>query len=215
MSLQLSDDRQSFRFGRLLLIVVAAFLLSGFDERWASIAIALLTVLLVVVAFRTTALRTTSPRLAVLTLVAVGAAVVTAFADRDSWTNALSAFAQTALVAILLVLVLRAVVGSDVIDAQTIVGAVTAYTMIGMAFTSLYVGIDLIDDAQISIPNSDRPQYAEFSFVVLTTLGFGDQTPTEPLAARIVVIQAVGGQIFLTVFIARLVSMYRRPRPGG
>jgi len=211
-----ADASAPFRFERLLLIVVAAFMLSGFDGRWASITISLLTVALVLVAFRATSLRTSSPILAALTVVAMFAATVTALVDRDSSANAASAFAQATLLSILLVLVVGAVVRSDRVDSQTIVGAVTAYAMIGMAFAQLYFGIDAIDDGQLSIPNTDRSQYAPFSFVVLTTLGFGDQTPTDPFAARIVVLQAVTGQIFLTVFIARLVSLYRRPTvPDG
>lgn len=201
----------SFGFGRLLLIVIAAFMLSAVDERWANTTIGLLVAALVIVAFRATSLRTSSPKLAVATVVALAATVATAVTDRDSSATAVSAFAQAVLVSILLVLVLRAVLRSDEVDTETIIGAVTAYAMIGMAFSAFYVGIDVIDDGQLSIPNSDRPQYASFSFVVLTTLGFGDQTPTAPFASRVVVLEAVIGQIFLTVFIARLVSLYRRP----
>lgn len=206
-----ADAPASFRFGRLLLIVAATFMLSGFNERWAHVVIALLVVVLVLVAFRATSLHTSSPRLAVLTVAAAAAAFGTALTDRDSAASAVSAFAQAALVTVLLLLVIRAVILSDRVDSQTITGAITAYAMIGMVFAALYVGIDIFDDGQLSIPNSDRTQYASFSFVVLTTLGFGDQTPTAPFAARVVVLQAVTGQIFLTVFIARLVSLYRRP----
>ena len=208
---RLADAPAPFRFERLLLIVVAAFMLSAVDERWASVSISLLTVALVLVAFRATSLRASSPRLAALTVVAMFAATVTALVDRDSSANAASAFAQAALLSILVVLVVRAVVRSDRVDGQTIIGAVTGYAMIAMAFAQLYIGIDAIDDGQLSIPFADRSQFAPFSFVVLTTLGFGDQTPTAPFAARVVVLQAVTGQIFLTVFIARLVSLYRRP----
>ena len=210
-----ADATASFRFGRLLLIVVVAFMLSAVDDRWANAVTAFLVVALVLVAFRTTSLRTSSPKLALLTVVAVAAAVMTTFTDRTSSAMAVSAFAQAALITILLALVLRAVLRSFEVDTQTIIGAVTAYTMIGMAFAALYVGIDIVDDGQLSIPNSDRSQYAPFSFVVLTTLGFGDQTPTAPFAARVVVLQAVTGQVFLPVFIARLVSLYRRPGSDG
>ena len=53
-----------------------------------------------------------------------------------------------------------------------------------------------------------------FSFVTLTTLGYGDITPISPLAQRFAVLEAIVGQIYLVVLVARLVSMHvaRRPR---
>jgi len=65
----------------------------------------------------------------------------------------------------------------------------------------------------------DQGEYLYFSFVVLTTLGFGNQLPTASFSARFTVIEAMTGQIFLATFVARLVSLYPRrsapPRPGA
>jgi hypothetical protein len=47
-----------------------------------------------------------------------------------------------------------------------------------------------------------------FSFVCLTTLGFGDVTPSSPLARGLVCVEAVLSQIYMAVFVARLVSQY-------
>jgi hypothetical protein len=49
-----------------------------------------------------------------------------------------------------------------------------------------------------------------YSYVVLTTLGFGDITPNGAVAERVTVLEALLGQVFLVVLIARLVSTYER-----
>ena len=51
------------------------------------------------------------------------------------------------------------------------------------------------------------PQLAYFSFTTLTTLGFGDIVPLNPLARSLVVLEALVGQLFPVILIARLVTM--------
>jgi voltage-gated potassium channel Kch len=50
-----------------------------------------------------------------------------------------------------------------------------------------------------------------FSFVTLATLGYGDITPRGDIARGIAIIEGVGGQLFLAVLVARLVSLYSKP----
>ena len=49
-----------------------------------------------------------------------------------------------------------------------------------------------------------------FSFVTLATLGYGDVLPRSELAESLAIVEAVGGQMYLAVLIARLVSLYSR-----
>jgi voltage-gated potassium channel Kch len=54
-----------------------------------------------------------------------------------------------------------------------------------------------------------------FSFVTLTTLGYGDFTPATDIGKVMVTFEALIGQVFLVTLVARLVSMYgvaRHPR---
>ncbi len=52
------------------------------------------------------------------------------------------------------------------------------------------------------------PRLLFFSFVTLTTLGYGDIVPASPLASSLAVAEAVTGPIYLTVLIARIVGFY-------
>ena len=49
-----------------------------------------------------------------------------------------------------------------------------------------------------------------FSFVTLATLGYGDIVPRTEVAQGLAIVEGVGGQLFLAVLIARLVSLYAR-----
>jgi len=46
-----------------------------------------------------------------------------------------------------------------------------------------------------------------FSFVTQTTMGYGDITPATPLARSLATLQAIAGQLYLTVLVARLVAL--------
>ena len=49
-----------------------------------------------------------------------------------------------------------------------------------------------------------------FSFVTLATLGYGDIVPRSDVARGLAIVEGVGGQLFLAVLVARLVSLYGR-----
>ena len=53
-----------------------------------------------------------------------------------------------------------------------------------------------------------------YSFVTLTTMGYGDIMPVHPLARALAVLEALTGQLYLTILLARLVSLELRSRQG-
>lgn len=105
-------------------------------------------------------------------------------------------------------------------------GAIAAYILIGFMFAFVYQLFFLLrpDAFNFSIhPAGEswkamKAQLVYFSFVSLTTLGFGDVTAVHPLARSIVTVEALIGQLFPAITIARLVSMelfYRQQRAAG
>lgn len=206
-------DEPRTRFGALLILVLLTFVVTAFDHAVGRAISLLLTAALVVATFRIS--RVASPKGLFWTLlVAVGTSVAfgLAFDAGSSWL-AVATILQAAIFAAMVVAVSGAVLRSPVVDLQTVLGAVSAYALIGMAFGWLYLGVDLLDDAQFDIDATSWPEFFGFSFVVLTTLGFGNQLPTEPFAERLVAVEAVLAQIFLAVFIARIVSLYGTTLP--
>jgi voltage-gated potassium channel Kch len=57
-----------------------------------------------------------------------------------------------------------------------------------------------------SMPNVELSNIIYFSFTTLTTLGYGDITPVTWMARNLTILESAIGQIFLTVFIARMVG---------
>lgn len=208
---QEQTDADRGRFGLFLTILTTAFIVSGFGGKAASAIGLLLSALLAVVAFRNARMLRDTRWLTALCTVSVGSTVALLLMDGDSTWRAVPMLLQAAMLTVLVVGTVMTALGRSVVDLQTILAAISAYVLIGFVYAWTYLAIAVIDDDQFSMPSSDPTQFFEFSFVVQTTLGFGDQLPTEPFSSRIVVTQAVIGQMFLATLVARLVSLYGRP----
>lgn len=95
----------------------------------------------------------------------------------------------------------------------TLFGALCSYLFIGLSWAYIYLLLVLINpDAfhGLSYLQNGRQdnEFIYYSFVTLTTIGFGDIYPTEELAKTLTWLEAYTGQIFLTVVIAMLVGRY-------
>lgn len=106
------------------------------------------------------------------------------------------------------------------VSVDHLVGAAAAYVMLGVTFTYAFLvlkalvgGPVLLGEGELcgrleAVADVDLADYLYYSFVTLTTLGFGDLTPGT-LGARVLTgVEAVTGQLFLTVLIARLIGMH-------
>jgi hypothetical protein len=94
-------------------------------------------------------------------------------------------------------------------------GAVAVYLLLGLTWSLIYHAIALqIPDAFKGLENLTegdnelhRLHFQYFSFTVLTTLGFGDIVPVNPIAQMSAVFEGIVGQLFPAILIARLVSL--------
>jgi len=156
-----------------------------------------------------------------LPTLAVGGLVVTSLTLRwmrllsdAEWLTAPDALMSAVLCAILAAIVLAQVFRDGPITSQRLQGAVAVYLLFGLAwaFTYTVIGLRWPDAFAISssaqYPNSDiRSQFVYFSLVTLTTTGYGDITAVHPLARSLVTAEALVGQLFPAILLARLVSM--------
>jgi hypothetical protein len=106
-------------------------------------------------------------------------------------------------------LVLVQVLRKGTITLNRVQGAIAAYLLLGLAWTSAYDLVFLLRPDAFRFPdaNPDQLTLLYFSFVTLTTTGYGDITPVLPVARSLAVAEALVGQIFPAVLITRLVSM--------
>ncbi len=100
------------------------------------------------------------------------------------------------------------------VTSTRILGAVAVYLLFGMTWSFLYGLLDLLIPGSfklaldLTLLDPDRQEsFTYFSFVTLTTLGYGDITPVHPVARLFVVIQALFGQLYPATLLARLVSL--------
>lgn len=118
--------------------------------------------------------------------------------------------------AILAALVLIRVLAKGEINVHRIQGALAAYLLLGMAWASAYELVFVLKPGAFRFPDpgQDPMSLLYFSFVTLTTVGYGDVTAVAPAARSLAVAEALVGQLFPAVLIARLVSMELASKQG-
>ena len=99
---------------------------------------------------------------------------------------------------------------SKKVTGDTVKGGISIYLMIGILWYMFYELILLIDvDAfSIQIENLETYKLVYFSYTTLTTLGYGDISPLNKLAMALANLEAIIGQMYPAIFIARLVTLY-------
>lgn len=106
------------------------------------------------------------------------------------------------------VVILRRIAAHERVTPTTLWGAISAYLSFGVAFSFIYTSIHgFIPDAFNNVPGKGLGDFNYFSFVTLTTLGYGDITPAVELTRALAVLQTIVGQVFLVVVVARVVSL--------
>jgi len=117
---------------------------------------------------------------------------------------------------------LNSLIQAEEVSQDTVVGGICVYLLVGLCFamtfilmTELQPGMFVADGEMIMRSSADTSAHATkllyFSFVTLTTLGYGDVTPVGDIAQMFAVAEALIGQLYLTIFVARLVALYIRP----
>jgi len=97
------------------------------------------------------------------------------------------------------------------VGGEHIYAALSAYLLVGILFGFLYWILQQAWPASFAIADGlSRMSAIYFSFITLDTLGYGDIAPRSDIARGLAMLEGVGGQLFLAVLIARLVSAYRQ-----
>jgi voltage-gated potassium channel len=109
-------------------------------------------------------------------------------------------------------MVLSDVMRTERVTMDTISGGLAVYLLLGLVFTEIYTMLLVLDPAAISFPlpreAGDTASIAYYSFVTLTTLGYGDIVPVSKAARAMASLEAVMGQVYMTVLVARLVGLH-------
>jgi hypothetical protein len=112
--------------------------------------------------------------------------------------------------ALLLVVVLALTLRSGPITLHRVQGGISAYVLLGILWAYAYSLVELLRPGAFSgaLNPEDGPRaFLYFSFVTLTTVGYGDVLPVHPAARSLAMIEAVTGPLYLAILLARLVSL--------
>ena len=140
-------------------------------------------------------------------------------ATLEKWVQMGFAVVSMAFLALTTFEILKDVLSGTTVDLNRIWGAVCVYIMIGLFWAFAFVII------QLQVPNAilgmtglgmTRPDHSSvvladmlhFSFVTLTTLGYGDLFPRIHVARFLASAEAISGQLYLTILVARLVGLH-------
>ena len=106
---------------------------------------------------------------------------------------------------------LRFAMSAASVDAEHLYAALSAYLLAGIFFGLFYWVLEQFGPGTFAVSGDfSRMSAIYFSFVTLATLGYGDIVPRTDIARGLAIVEGVGGQLFLAVMVARLVSLYGR-----
>ena len=130
----------------------------------------------------------------------------------------LAAIAAFCILAIALKL-RRVILLPGAITMNRIVGALCIYLLLGVLWAALYGLVEVFEPSAFQLAGSQAKEPLEhslyYSFVTLTTLGYGDMTPLHPVARTLAYLEAVVGQLYIAVLIAGLVGRRSAGLGGG
>ena len=123
-------------------------------------------------------------------------------------------------------LIVRSLFSARPLTFDSVLGAVCGYLFLGLGWAVLYSVIEGFRPGSFEVaprlvtggdPARPLPQVLTYySFVTLTTVGYGDISPVSPAARTLAWVEAVTGQFYLAVIVAGLVSLLaaKGKRPG-
>jgi len=201
----------------LLLLLANVFLLELVDDlRWGSIGSTLLAAAGLVVAISD---RQTGNRISRTNVIAISVAValscILLFTSSEKLLGLAYLLPAALLVSATLPVTLSRVLHHRHVSFETILGAVCIFILLALLFAFVFIAVAALADGPFfAQPGSyHQSDFVYFSFVVITTLGFGDLSPTSGLPQALTILEALIGQVFLVTLVARLVTLWvREPR---
>ncbi len=203
-------------YGFVLLLVMVTYIVSvSVTETWAGSIV--LTVQLATVWFtlRTAQARPAVRLVAYIVLCLAAVAAVVSFFAHGTGTERGGVFAICCLLYLIAPFsIVRHLMLRRDIDTETLLGAISAYLLIGMFFAFAYKAAGDLGSVPFygTAGRGSLSQDLFFSFVTMTTVGYGNLVPAANPGQSLAVLEALIGQLFLVVAVGKIISSYRPSR---
>ena len=176
-------------------LVMIAAILSLFEGRWLRWAVLIL---------------------GVLVLLGRWLAFLLVASSEDALTLA-DHFGEIIFLALVAAMILRAIFTQGSISMDSIFGAICVYLLVGLTWGSLYSMTEVLSPGSfqasgklaesLNSAETRQPVLSYYSFVTMTTVGYGDITPVSPPARTLAWLEAMTGQFYIAVLVAFLIGI--------
>jgi hypothetical protein len=217
-----ADRDSANKYGLVVLLIMVCYLTSvNIEREGGAIVVMLVQLVTLYLTFLASESRK-AQRIAGIACVVVAVLAVASFGfglafEFDDAVIKVLAILSSLLYLIAPLVILRHLLRRDVVDARTILGAIAIYLMLGMMFAFTYRAISLWQTQPFF--GTDGPgngaNFLFFSFITLTTTGYGNLVPAGNPGQSIAVLEAIIGQLFLVTALAKIVNAWRVPGIGG
>ncbi len=218
-----ADRDSANKYGLVVVLIMLCYVTSVSSERPGGAIIVMLVQLVTLFLTFSASESRNAQRIAGIACVVVALIAVASFGFGVAFEFDDTVIKVLAIVSILLYLIapfviLRHLLRRDVVDARTILGAIAIYLMLGMMFAFTYRALSLWIPDPAFFGTDGRGTNAEFlffSFITLTTTGYGNLVPAANPGQSIAVLEAIIGQLFLVTALAKIVNAWRVPGIGA
>ena len=204
------------RFGVALLLITASIFGFAFSDEHGWIKVLSLVAegaaLLFILRMSERGLVLRIARIAVV--VAVGAAIAAIWLGNDTGPTLATATVGALMAIAAPIAIVRRLSHEKVVDVQVLAGALCLYLLIGLFFSFVYRAIGVVNDAPLFVQTTTKSStdITYFSYVTLTTVGYGDFTAAQNGVKMLAVTEALFGQLYLVSAVALVVSQFGRGR---
>jgi Ion channel len=214
---------QPHGYGAVLALVVAAalFQIVAPDADWARLVSIGLGAATLVTAVRAAQSHHAVVRAAAGTTVVLAVAAIVVLVVSGELTQAPAAIVNSLLIlfapAVILAGLVRDIRREGAVTVRTLSGVLAIYLLLGMLFSLLGIAVAAIDGGEYfaGVTDATRSDFLYFSYVTLSTTGFGDLSPVTDIGRMLAVTEALIGQVYLVTVVAMIVANIRPRAVGG
>jgi hypothetical protein len=199
----------------LMIFVMFAFAATAPDTNWARSVLVFIQSATLVVALWTSGLTKYARASLSIVAVAVGLAIILVLNPSNTLTGIVGIFELVLTLGVAFI-VAFGIIDQGEVNAQSVTGAICVYLLLGLGFTFVYGAVAVLDSNPFFVQGTDGTLALRlyYSYITLTTVGYGDYTPATNLGHMLAIIEALMGQLYLVTVVALLVSRIGQGRGG-
>ena len=197
----------TYRWVLLMIVGMFAFAATAPDTNWARSVLVFIQSATLVVALWTSGLTKYARASLSIVGIAVALAVILIVHPGTTLTGIVGIFELVLTLAIAGIIAFG-IIDQGEVNAQSVTGAICVYLLLGLGFTFFYGAVAVLDPAPFFAQGTDGTLALRlyYSYITLTTVGYGDYTPSSNLGHMLAAIEALMGQLYLVTVVALLVS---------